>query len=1072
MIFLSLLLRGGQSGYYYQFRADTYYCATREDLSRRINSEIDYSILPTITIDEDLEMDCNDLPGTWVHSNNRKEYYPYYTFRSNSTNGSAVFTLDVSTWASDTCPGFSFSSINLVIKGDDLNTTRFDLTSDVNLKIEKKKFRLSSGLVTMTTSQLTNFSELYFTRLKLLDNYAYNLSNQTFGIIACENTWSEPNVIDIQIIDNTAVTFTNDTLYIENEGLPDLNIGIPIFNYSNAFYFRLDKSNINFSVKGYLNYSSRYPHAFFLIQGKDAKNLSVTIDEGNFMNAKGKYEYIFGSYSTISLSNCNFYLYNDAPLSTLTLSDVNFYPYVPINCSDTFTQSGNGVVYENLYLVCNTFDQTFISNIESKLVPIEGKHIKIFTNIIKTCINVVGDVYLNESLRVPSGKCNININNMYFVNNPILSVASAWATNKNCPINISKNVHGSAKILGTTANSIVKYVCNEDWIFNNKSNSVNPNLFSVTYEGTTIENVKHEVILYEGCISTNLTQPKPTEKITICFAGTGSCLFYDVTLYDDDNWSTYYTPYLKTITFSMTRNTTIDLSILANNVKIVIEPYKAGTIYDVQIKMTQEAADKITELQLGSSTSSKQMTVTFVNSVIIQGKMIVQGSTFFGLKNLENNLYFSNETILVLDVLSQLTNLQSVISRVTCIIINTKEQLTYIEYTNTGWHIETPKEQYDVQGIRHPNITMKITKIPSSTRQLIINCTALDPYELYFAIEYASAAVNVLQLAGDWTPLKIYPLIIGGTITIEVPFEDIPLNFDDRIQYYFKFPRKDIILNKTGRLSSNQILTINSIVYFDITTSLTFSHYLDGKLTIIFANGIDLIKDEIQKGKNEIGYIIREKIILNQEVHRFWEEATKIELIGDGHLVFPNFRDSVDVIWDYIYEGSSNNGLLPIIMNADSLIRAKYYIKDVPMNFSDEQVAQMNHFYLLMTASNSVSFEQIRDKVEFENNSIAMQFENRVVEFETVVSYVFVFEPDDFDVNGIVESENAIFVGLYLRRLDEEELNITQTMKVGLTYKEISAISMGSIAGAVIIGVIIFAFVYNHKTRISVLLSK
>ncbi|OHT12127.1 hypothetical protein TRFO_03768 [Tritrichomonas foetus] len=300
LIFTSFFLKFCFTAYYYEFRGGPpEYCLTRQDLINRINHfEFQYVLLPTIWIDEDLELSCNELPATWIPAMTRKSQNPYYSIKSFQSNQTYTFTLDTSNCESDNCPGFAFENIKLNLKGNNLNTTAFYINKNVNISIENDDFSLNVDIAKLTMFQLSLFSKFSFSQLTLEDNLEdFSLddeSNQTlpeknykFGNIYIENSFCEPNYLYFPVLLDTNVTFAEDYLYIEMNERSDLVIHLPIFDYSNGFYFNIQKSNINFFVQGNINYSCQFPHSFYLIQNKESKNVNISIGKGNFLSTVG-----------------------------------------------------------------------------------------------------------------------------------------------------------------------------------------------------------------------------------------------------------------------------------------------------------------------------------------------------------------------------------------------------------------------------------------------------------------------------------------------------------------------------------------------------------------------------------------------------------------------------------------------------------------------------------------------------------------------------------------------------------------------------------------------------------------
>ncbi|OHT12128.1 hypothetical protein TRFO_03769 [Tritrichomonas foetus] len=701
-------------------------------------------------------------------------------------------------------------------------------------------------------------------------------------------------------------------------------------------------------------------------------------------------------------------------------------------------------------------------------MAVKGKNINVTVNYINSCSHIIGDVYLRKGIKVPNSASSITIQNLYFIDHPAVELSYLWGSNSECPINITGNIFGNANIVPmTSTKEFIKYIC---------GNAVDESFFNISYIGTTIQHIPFEILKIDNCIVTNQTSAKPAESIVICFDGpSNKCpKTYNVLPENDDDWSIYYTPYLTKIEFNMMRDVMIDLSVIKHELSVIFQPYvpifQVSPGYDVKIASSQRAANYILNWQLGSTTVANVMTITFMNYLSMKNIITIQKSLKYDPKNFKMMLDFYELTYLAIEYMSQINDLSDILPSIPCLIVNSKEIIINIEYTNDGWSIGTSTENYTVNGFYHSNFTLQITKYSSSYKRLVVSVNANNPYLMYLMIEYGSTLSNIVQLAGDWKPFQmICPLILGGTLTLEIPFDFIPINLDDRIQYIFHIIRREIALNITGVYAKNQVMTIYSIVYMNYCQLITFSHSQSEIISIIFMENVDSIRAISSSSSNEIKFIFRKLLIIDNSLVRFWSESSEIKITGEGELLNPTFRDSIVLIWDYLK--NDNRWKAPTIKAADSLVRCKFIIQEQKANFSDEDVNQMKHFYFVMAASSDLTLDEFNDKIEFESDSLELKFENRSIKFETFICYMMDFEPDIFTENGIVESENALSLGFYLRRIDDIVENENKTiLSQGLSNSQITVISFGVTSFILILVIVIIAIIYRQKNRIDRLL--
>ena len=1078
--------------FYYTFRGITELCPTLESLMEKINSfQYEYSALPEITIDEDLDLSCNDLPTTWILAMWRKTNYPYYLIRSNSTEKKSQFILDTTSSSDDNCPGFRFENLSLFFKGRTLKTTRIELDNNVDVKIENRNFHLYAEIGSMSLSQISSFSSVSFARLTLSDDYEDNIldveqdipsdddSNQNpaltlpnqnngkYGYIGLDNFWAEPSVFQIEIKNSTKATFDNDTLTIETVERPPLIVSLPTFNYSNAFYFHLTGSDISFEVEGNLNYSSHYPHGFYIIQSNSAINLNVTIGPGNYLNAIGEYyDDTSGSLFSLSLHDCILNYNNPAKIYSLHLANVVFRPIIHDITLTTFYFEGRHPVEDDLNLVCNTIEVATTSAFASHLTAVEGKKINITVNTISSIVSITGDVYLINRITIPNSQHSNSFENLHFVNTdgniPLIEIGSPWSSNAERPIVVTGAVFGKAGLIPrTTTKSNINYICG----------NLAESSYIISYGAASVGNVVFEPQLVDDCMSAHQTVSTPQTTLTICFSGESSrCPTMTTTEipYGTDDWSQYYNEGITSIEFQTRRDVTIDLSPIKSDCQISFMPnvplFGTSPGYIVKLKTTQEASDHITECQFGSTTPTYYLTIHLLNTFKPRGDVTLQRSVTIDPENFAEFFDPSNLNSFGVEVMAQLTNLTKIIPKVNYLFVNSKETITYIEYTDSGWKISAATS-YFVPGFHHKNFTLRITATSSSTKKVLINVTSQNPYHMYLLFVFSMLTTNIAQLAGDWTVFEIPPIIIDGGLMIETPYDTLPVNLDDRLIYHHQIARRLIAINKTGTISHNQVITIDSPLYMSVCTSIQFDQTSDETLNIIFTKPVERVIAISTASSRQINLILRSNMTVDGTITRFWSESNMIHLVKDGTLNLPSMRDSIISKWDYF---SGNKQKVPSITQADALIRAKYIIMPQNYSISQEEIDKMRRFYFILSATNDMTFEETLDKIEFENDTLALQFLNQTVHFELYTTYMFEFEPDEFDENGIVESLNAIMVGVYLKRLDGPiNDGIEDSNNKGLNTTEIAGIAMGAICATLIIIVIVSSVISKRKSKIN-----
>ena len=1098
VVFLFLLLFFTRSSFYYDFRGIISYCPTRESLLEKINSfQYEFSALPTITIDEDLDLNCNDLPATWIAAMRRKSNYPVYTIISNSSERKSRFVLDTSTSSEDNCPGFRFENLSLLIQGRNLKTTKFDLKDDVDITVENRNFHLIADIGSMSFSQIAELPNASFARLTLYDDYenyintlesddnSYNeslidekifqtkspLNSFEFGCISLNNIWSEPNEFRIQIKESTTVFFDYDILTINISNRPQLNIFLPYFNYSNGFYFDIIESNIAFEVEGNLNYSSHYPHAFYIIQEKTTTNLDITIGPGNYLNTFGYFNNaLTGVLYSLTLHDSTLRFNNTNQIDSLYLENVVFYPYADhISLNYTFTFIGSQKVQENLNLSTYYIQIGTSSSLSSSILSaIDGKTINITVHIINSIVNIEGDVYVTGRISVPSSSYSITLNNLHFSKksdtDPVIEIKSVWSSNADSPITVNGKVYGKAGLVPiSSSKDYVTYLCAED---------VSQSSYEIAYEDTGLDNIVFNPIQVDKCIATDQLSEKPSSSLVICFDNeNGRCPYSaNVVDYGSEDWSQYYVKGIQSITFETLRDVTIDLSPIQTECSVIFIPYvplfSSSPGYEISILVPQEAADNIYKYQLGSTTATDIITIKWVNKFQPHGDVTLQKSVTVDPDNFAEFFDPSNLDSFGVEYLSQLNDLVKILPNIKYVFVNSKEILDYIEYTDSGWIATSGTTKYDITGFHHTNFTLKITKIDSKVKRVVVNVSASNPYSMFLLFSYGvTTTANVVELVGDWSLFEVQPIIVDGGLTIEMPFDYLPINLDDRIQYQHQISRRSITINKTGMMSQNQIITINSPFYMDMVQDLEFSNPFEEEITVLFTQPIESLHEITTTSVKRINYIFRSNMTIDSTINRFWSESNMIYVVKEGELNQPSFRDSVILTWDYSL--TSDLEQIPRVTQADSLIRAKYILKPQNYTITQEEIDQTKRYYLILSTTNDMTFEEILDKIEFENDTLEISFINKTLQFELYTTYMFEFEPDEFYENGIYESPNALMLGVYLKRLDDplDDGNDGMAQK-GLNATEIAGIAMGAITGTLIIIVVISAIISKRKSGI------
>ena len=1041
---LFLLIFAAKSAYYILIGYDVeiYKCDTRDDLIDRINSmDLSYQRLPSITIDEDLELDCNELPMFYykVATLHRSNNFPTYSFQSNKTNGFATFTLDTSTSSEDNCPGFTFSNINVNFKGASLNTSKISINNNVSITSDPN-FEFQTTISEIPLNDLPAFQNLSFCRLTILpevkpfmeENFTYPDQLDVFLTLK----YAEAYMFYIDIDQTTDVLFENNKMIIDIINKTSIIIHLPdIINYSNAFYFNIVGSELSFTISGDLNYTDMFPHYLYITQDAYiSENINVTLNPGNYFSSEGTcFKTVMGENFSLSLVNSNLFWNNSNPISTLSLSFVKLYLNTELHVLSTFYYFNQDPIEGNLSIECDSVA------IPYHLEPAEGCFLNISTRQITSYpADFRGDLYVTSLINR-----DVNVTNLHFIDNPLISLSNRYLINA---VTIEGKARISPYVTGSVG-TITPVICVEK-------------IETVDIKDFTIESDygdAFQAIVHDGCICVNKTKRS------------SQTLDARITSEDDNSWLNSYETYIKTITFTIsTEKCLIDLSILSERTQPVIIIIKTNVESSIDIIINQEAADKIERLQIGNSQT--RMNITWSDSIILNCELIIYNCCDF--IQLFSEIDVSNLKSVTLKDFSQLTKIEPFSDQIDIIILETTATIKNFTFTSSGWRYWTNNlpddEEVEIKGFHHPNILLKITSsnafaLSFFSRLLNIGLETSDPFPISISLD-TTITVNLIDNE-NWESVHFYPLIlVSGTITLNMCYEILPVDFDDTKfkNNLNRFNTRVLVINRTSNRFQS-IISVNSdfniqnnfeIRSFDSNTNM----YFEVNKEAVIYGAVTL------KHSDRIIVVFRDRLIIdNTGISRMWRESNSIYMVNSSLLYSPSFLDDIKIMWNC----SNETRLKPsIIDNAINTNLFSFEFANVShMNISDDFERFFNQPFLIANALTDISCDELISKISFVDDKMSFDYSNKVVPFEVICSdMIYSVNPITFNQEGYVGSDYPSHIGLFLNRtMISEDSNVKKSRdKKELDPGVIACIIIASIT-AVIIIVCLSVYLFNRR---------
>lgn len=1017
------------SGYFFEpATAKKYKANTRGELVDLIIT-FGTSSSSSITIDEDLELACDELP---LFADNykellRAEQFSIFSYRisSNKTDGLATFTLDTSSDSEDTCPGFLFSNIHVKFKGESLNTTIFE--TDKNVIIEfPSDFQLKTIKTIIPINQIFSFPDFAFCRLvlKAMDAIFPTEDFVQKGKISMILQYPEPNMFDMTVQNSTTVLFDNDTLSLTFSNQTMLQIDLPpLLNYSNAFYFRITGSNqIDFNISGDIHYTRQFPHYFFLTQERLARNANISIGPGNYFSALSKhFGIILGEATSLTFQNANLYWNNTNPIKSLTLTNVAFYIYCELNFTNMLEESTLSIGYDYgktqpIYGSLITECDIFIFSPEIK--PIPGHKIVIKAGTVTEApgfwtynpLLIQGDLYIRKSINIE-----LIVDNLYCEGNPLLEVASSSST-----LTINNHFNGTArvKVYRFSATSKPFYVGDIDNYDLSQLTIVNdnPNLFSLYKDGNYIMASR---LMAEKCVSQTQTIRSTN---------------------DDNEWMKTFQPCLTTLTFSISKPTvTLDLAILASNkqpFKVIISP----TVENAQISilLTQQAVDNINAIDLGSRTC-KTANIFFLSNVKFHCPFTIYNK--INTELIVSKLDLSDCPLLQLTDVMQLELIKNNHPINGSIVVTSSNDIIDFTYTDIGWTLSinevTGISLVEIPGFLQPNICIKF----SSIKNLTLRTTTKNPFPLFLAFD--TSGTSHIYLVGEsvWENLFQPIIIIAGVLVLHTASEIVPVNFDDNkfSESLVRSSRRSLTIDPIN--PRRQTLLSNNSTFI-LQQSMTID--TDSTRAIYFEFAKEAF---IQRGSlisNKVNVIFGQPLYIDTDFHqRSWYESNTVFLVNNSKLSSPSFLDDITILWNYIPETKINPPALERCDQANAISFEFSNVSDI--NITEEELAGFNRPYRIMNAkmSASINCDTLKEKLHF-TNDMRFEFGNANITFEIICEeIIFSDDPYYFTSYGLEIPPAFPMIGLFLNHS-----NITD--EIDITIKDASFNNPGVIAGIVI----------------------
>lgn len=1028
-----------------------YKCDTRDDLVDIINS-MDLSIqrLPTITIDEDLELDCNELPMFYykVATLHRDNTFPTYSFNSNKTDGFAAFTLDTSTSSDDNCPGFSFSNIAVKFKGTSLNTSKMSIGDNVTITSDPG-FELNTIISEIPLNFLPIFPNLSFCRLSILpetvQNDQFNYSYLDDIELNLELKYAEAYMFSIDISESTEVLFINQTMYIEIFNKTTIIVHFPeIINYSNAFYFNIISSDISLTISGDINYTDLFPHYLYINQVPYiSNNINITLNQGNYFTHEGTcFNTVTGERFSISLNGGNLFWNNTTPILAVVLAYTNLYILSDLkleripSSSTTFAYYSEIPIFGNISIECDTLILPY------HIEPSDGNFFNITARQTGDMVDFEGDLYITSLLANE-----VNVTNLFFVDEPLINLKN----NRN-PIRCNE-VHGKVKISPYTTGSvgtIKQILC---------ANVVD----SIKVENFIIESDYGDAfqpVLLDGCLCVNKTK-STTQNPTI------------YVINEEFKWTDNYESFQKKITFVFsTENYVLDLTVFGERSQMVSIVLQASKSCTIEIVIDQKSADMIENIQIGSSTTP--LNITWSDQVSLHCDITVYKCC--NILSLFEDINLTNMGTITLKDFTQLNEIETIADNFECIVLSTTTKVKNLTFTSTGWRVYTSDlpedEELEINGFNHPNILLPITSSnvfgPMFSRMMNIGLETTTPFPLYISFS-TNVAVYLLndenwEKIDDFQPI----ILVTGTVTLFMQFEVLPINFDD-----FKFSN---VLNR-GQTRSVLINRANGHVQRIISSYSVFD--LDVTLSISTASAESSLYIEINKEAtihgaakithpNYISIVFRNKLNLDSSgTQRMWRESNSIYMYNTSTLLSPSFMDDISIVWKVTNDRNQKPSMIESAVNVNLFKFIFDNVSDV--NISEKSERFFNQPFMIANAVIDISCEELSSRLVFVDDRKSFNFSNKVISFEVIcIDLIYSTHPVQFSLNGFVPSGFPSHIALFLNRTlnENDNLNVKSKGKTEIDPGVIACIIIGACTAVVIVVSLSVYFVKRRRHSI------
>ncbi|OHS94473.1 hypothetical protein TRFO_11088 [Tritrichomonas foetus] len=1048
MMLLFVLWRFSQAAYYITEGGFSSYirCESREELIEQINSiDLSQIRLPEILIDEDLEIECNELPMFLSDGDKmkRNDEFPAYRFLFNKTEGRAVLTLDTSSSDDDNCPGLKFSNIDLVVKGEYLSTGYITFSKDTSVTIDPG-FVLDTVKAEMPVNFLSNFSNISFCRMILCDS-STSIENITFSYdismpqLNMKLKHGEPNMFDISLARNTTVLFENQQMIMNfklkerNNMNLELIVNLPeMLNYSNAFYFKIVNDNVSFRISGNINYTTSYPHYLYFIQNDFTKGHDIYFGEGNYLNSYGHHFNIStGTLFELTVFSSSLHWNNEHEIVSLSLTDVVFYPESRINLIHemirgtvaTFLFSGDSPIQSDLNLICEKVD------IKGVLRSNDYK-INITTSEIESQSVIEGNVYFSGEISVKVNT-DIFIENLTFINNPVITYVSGIGKFK------VNNLYGKFQIISELVTS--KKFYNVIYVENIDSYNLNEITFIPKYPEYQFLNKNNQYIGYEV-----IQIPKTTIKLDV----------------SKMEWPKEYEKTLSSITFRATSNVTIDLTCICSSTKILVSPSKKDVI--ITFIVPQNVSDFITYWGFGSTTGNP-FTIKWQNSFIVKNEFFCRYTAL--MDSSYSLLDFSEVSSFTIDRISQLETMKNFIQNIPLIIIlfdksnNCVKNITFID---NGWLYETTTESGIITGINHTNITLDCHYTDRLTNKLFLDMQTTKPSMIYIRADFGSK-IGIIHLLGEWNKVNFSPIILDGHVRLETQFEHIPIDFDDRLWNADRTKSNNqLYLNRT---STQSIMEIRSTFHKLYQITITNDNQNDLFIEILNDATVGGYLDSL-KFNGDIKIRLKKTLsVKDVSLTSFWSESNEIYFYQRSTFETPKYLDMVYIVWNFTADHTAPS----VIQNAQNIAQINVLFLDDPDTTLTETEKQ--YFYqpfLLADARVGTSCNELLSKLDF--NSFNLTYGNDTILFNIICDdIIFTTDPYLFNQHGVEIPKDFYSIGLYINGTDhfyEEDINESQEEEKGTNIGLIVGFSIGAVLVTLVCAGTTVFIITRRKERI------